>query len=162
MTDRRADTPEELVIKASIKKGLLICLLSGGFLALSIWLIPKEPVVGWMGAVFAGLGVLASLMMLRPNYMVLRLDSEGFDFVRGARHERTRWKDVQGFSLGRMSGNKMIGIHYAPDYAAARGARSVAAAMTGIEGAIGDHYAMPIEELIVTMEVYRKRYSQAG
>jgi hypothetical protein len=159
MTDHAANPPEELVIKASLKKGLLICLLSGGFLALSIWLIAKNPVVGWMGAVFGGLGILASLLMLRPNYMVLRLDSEGFDFVRGTRHNRTRWRDVQGFSLGRMSGNKMIGIHYAPDYAAARTARSVAASLAGIEGAIGDHYAMPIEELLETMEAYRKRYS---
>lgn len=151
---------EALVIKASLKKGLLILLLSGGFVALSIWLIARNPVVGWMGAIFGGLGMVASLLMLRPNYMVLRLDSEGFDFVRGTRHNRTRWKDVQAFSLGRMSGNKMIGIHYAPDYAAAKAARSVAASLAGIEGAIGDHYAMPIEELLTTLEAYRKRYTQ--
>src|SRR5512138_1910733 len=137
MAESGTSPTEPLVIKASIKKALLICLLSGGFLALSVWLIARNPFVGWMGAIFGGLGIAASLLMLRPNYMVLRLDSEGFDFARGARHNRTRWRDVQGFSLGRMSGNKMIGIHYAPDYAAARVARSVAASMAGVEGAIG-------------------------
>jgi len=159
MTGNSINVEEALVIQTSLKKGLLIGLLSGVFLVLSIWLIGKNPMVGWVGAIFAGLGMLAGGLMMRPNYMVLRLDSEGFDSIRGSRHNRTRWRDVAGFSLGRMSGNKMIGIHYTPDYAAAKVARSVAASLAGIEGAIGDHYTLPIEELCATLEAYRRRYS---
>jgi hypothetical protein len=90
--------------------------------------------------------------------MYLRLDSEGFDFVRGSRHNRTRWRDVKSFQLGKMSGNKMIGIHYSPEYTEKQAARSVAESLAGVEGAIADQYAMPIDELFRTLEAYRKRY----
>jgi hypothetical protein len=149
---------DELIIKASPKKGLLIVLLSLGFGAVSIWLIGREPILGWVGTIFAGLGLLASLSMLRPNHMYLRLDREGFTFVRGKRQNRTRWRDVAGFSPGKMSGNKMIAIQYTPDYARAKVARTVASSLAGVEGGIFDHYAMPIEQLYETLEAYRRRH----
>jgi len=149
---------DELVIKSSPKKGILVLILSIALVALSIWAIDEKPFLGWVGAVFFGLGVPASLMMLRPNHMYLKLDSEGFDLVVGKRHNITRWGDVQRFEMGKMSGNKLIGIHYSPEYQAQRGARAVASSLAGIEAVIADHWALSLDEVLLTLEEYRQRY----
>jgi hypothetical protein len=158
MRDHAIGEADELIVKTSLGKTLLIFLLSLGFAALSVWLINKQPLIGWVGTVFAGLGILASLLMMRPNYMYLRLDRDGFDCVRGSRHSRTRWRDVQRFQLVSLNGNKMIGIDYSPDYAAQKTGRAIAGSLAGIEGAIANHYAMPIDDLLKTLESYRRRY----
>lgn len=158
MVDNAVGEGDVLVIKTSFRKTLLILLLSLGFVAVSVWLIDKQPILGWVGVVFASLGILVSLLMMRPNYMYLRLDRDGFDCVRGSRHSRTRWRDVAHFQMVKLSGNRMIAIHYSPDYHAQKTARAIAGSLAGIEGAIADHYAIPLDGLLQTLENYRQRF----
>lgn len=150
----------EKIIKGSRKKALVLLLLSIAFLAAGIWMIGVNPLLGWVSTLFFGLGIPASLVMMRPGTTYLRLDPTGFEMVAMSRRHKLEWTDVSGFELVRLHGNKMIAIEFSPDYSRQIAGRAVAAALSGIEAAIPDHYEVPIEEVLHMLLDWRRKYGQ--
>ena len=150
----------ELIFKASLKKALLILLLSIAFVVLGAWLTTKNPVLGWVCVGFFGLGIPASLFMMRPNATYLKLDHEGFEIVAMSRGSKIKWTEVEAFRIGKLHGNKMIAIEFSSEYTKQRAGRAVASALAGIESAIADHYNAPIEEIFQTMNAWRERFGR--
>jgi hypothetical protein len=148
----------ELIFKASLKKALLLLAISVCFVVLGIWLTTERPILGWLCVGFFGLGIPASLLMMRPIATYLRLDEQGFEIVAMSRRTAFKWSDVEGFYVGSIRGAKMIGIAFSPEYTKQRAGRAIASALSGMEGAIADSYNAPIEEVCRTLNEWKARF----
>ena len=93
----------------------------------------EHPVLGWLCVAFFGLGIPASLFMLRPNSTYLRLDADGLDVVSMSRHS--------------------------VEYTRQKTGRAVALALAGMEGAIADHYSAPLEQVLQTLTEWKARHA---
>ena len=151
---------DELIFKASIKKALGLLAISICFVAVGVWMSSDEPVIGWLIAGFFGLGIPASLLMMRPGSTHIRLHPEGFEVVAMSRRTSIKWSDVEAFQIGKMSGNKMIAIVYSPEYNRQRAGRAIASALAGIEGGIADHYTVPLDEICDALNEWRVRFGR--
>ncbi|MES3024761.1 MAG: STM3941 family protein [Pseudomonadota bacterium] len=149
---------QQLRIEGSRKKA--VSLLIGGIVLTAgcLWMTTEKPVLGWLGFIFFGFSVPMAVLMMLPDANYLRLDSEGFETVAMSRRHATRWSDVDGFCLASIEGNKMIGIVYSEQYKKQQAGRALASAMTGIEGAIPNHYMMGIDELLATLNHWHALY----
>ena len=152
----------ELIFKASLKKAVLILVISIGFVAPGLWMTTEHPVLGWITVGFFGLGIPASLVMMRPGTTYLKLDQKGFEIVSMTRGCRIKWTEVEAFSIGTMHGNKMIAIEFSPEYTRQQAVRALASALTGIESAIADHYTAPIEEIFEALNAWKERFGRPG
>ena len=150
----------EIVFRASRKKAALLLLGSVCFVALGVWMANEKPFIGWACAAFFSLGVPASILMMLPNVMYLRLDSEGFEMGSLRKRHKTQWKDVESFHIGSIRGAKMIAITYRQEYAEQRLSRKVAATLSGMEGAIPNSYNASLEEVANTLNAWLKRFGQ--
>lgn len=149
---------DELIFKASRRKALLVLALSIGFVVLGTWLAGERPIIGWLCVGFFGLGIPASLLMMRPKSAYLKLTPEGIEIVAMYRTTRIKWSDVEGFNVGSVSGAKMIGIAYSPEYQGQKAGRAVASALSEMEGAIADSYSAPVEEVCRALNEWKARF----
>jgi hypothetical protein len=148
----------EVVFRASRKKAALVLAGSLCFVALGLWLSTEKPLIGWTCVALFSLGVPASSLMMRPNFMLLRLDPQGFEMVSFKRRHKILWTDVDAFRIASIRGAKMIAITYRQDYAEHRASRAVAAMLSGMQGAIPNSYDAPLEEVARTLNEWRERY----
>jgi hypothetical protein len=146
-----------LVFQAGRKKAARILFISIAFVAIGVWLIQDSPILGWLCIGFFGLGIPASIFMMRPNSTYLRLDSEGLAIVSMSRSSKIKWSEVQSFRLGTLHGTKMIAIEFSPQYTKHAAGRAFASALSGVEGAIADHYDTPIETICATLNEWKAR-----
>jgi hypothetical protein len=123
-----------------------------------------HPVIVWATLAFCGLGglIAAAQLALPAARSTLTLDAAGLAMRSWGREHRTAWADIEGFGLMRISGATMVSLAYRPGYAKQRAARRFAAALTGTEGAIPDHYEVPGAELAALLERWRARFGAAG
>ena len=151
--------PDPVIFRGSRSKALVLLVLSVGFVFLGWWLTMEHPVLGWLCVAFFGLGIPASLFMLRPNSTYLRLDADGLDVVSMSRHLKLKWGDVDAFRMARIHGAKMIAIDYSAEYTRQKTGRAVALALAGMEGAIADHYSVPLEQVLQTLTEWKARHA---
>ena len=149
---------DELIFKASRRKALLILALSIGFVVVGVWLAAKHPVMGWLSAGFFGLGIPVSLLMMWPDSTYLKLTGEGIESVAMFRRTALKWSEVEGFYVGSVRGAKMIGIAFSPAYQKLKAGRAVASFLSGMEGAIADSYAAPVDEVCRTLNEWKARF----
>jgi len=153
---------DQLVFKASLKKAVLVLFISICFVAIGVWMTDEKPVMGWLCVGFFGLGIPASLVMMRPNTTYLKLTAEGFEIVGMARVTAYKWSDVDHFRVASIRGAKMVGIAFSSEYTQQRAARAVASALAGMEGAIPDSYTASVEEVCRTLNEWRSRHGRAA
>ena len=153
------DSP--VIFRGSPKKALMLLVISIGFVVLGAWLTTEQPVPGWLCIAFFGLGIPASLLMLRPNSTYLKLDADGIDIVSMSRHLKLKWSEVDAFRIARIHGAKMIAIDYSAEYTKQKAGRAVALALSGMEGAIADHYSAPLEQVLQTLSEWKARHGRA-
>ena len=110
------------------------------FVALSIWVTDLHPIVGWVGAAFFALGVPASIFMLLPNNMYLRLTPQGFEMHSPLRATFIRWSQVERFELCSIWGAPVIAIVHSALYSEQKKFRAVASFLAGVECAIPNNY----------------------
>ena len=116
------------------------------------------PLIAWPMVVICCLGIYASLIMLMPRGMYLRLDHEGFEMCSMGRKHSTRWKDVESFNIRSIRGAKFISITYRASFTNQKGVRVVARALSGIEGSIPNSYNVPLAELERVLNRWLKRF----
>jgi len=145
---------------ASRGKALLVLLGSICFVAIGVWMTSERPVLGWLTVAFFGLGIPVALFLLLPNSTYLRLDEEGFEMGSFLRKHRFKWTDVTDFRIGSIRGAKMIAIAFHPEYQQHRLGRTVAATLSGMEGAIPNQYNATLEEILEALTTWRQRYGR--
>ena len=150
-----------MIFRGSPKKALMLLVISIGFVVLGAWLTAESPVLGWLSIAFFGLGIPASLVMLRPNSTYLKLDADGIHVVSMSRHLKLKWSEVDAFRIARIHGAKLIAIDYSAEYKKQRAGRSVASILSDMEGAIADHYTAPLEQVLQTLTEWKARHGRA-
>lgn len=152
----------ELVYPASRLKAALIFLGCGAFVAVGLLLSKEKPLIGWACVAFFGLGLPASILMLLPNKIYLKLTPEGFEVRSLFGGKLTRWSEVERFYVGSIRGITMIAIVYKASYADQQVLRKVSSAMAGMEGAFPNSYTSSREEILKTLNEWHTRYGRAG
>ena len=149
---------DELTIPGSRKKAVLLLFISVALVAVGIFLIVKGEVWGWLMAGFFGLGIPAAIWMLLPNHSYLRLDHDGLEMKAFFKPMQLKWTDVEDFHVATLYGNKMIGIRYSSSYGKMEIGRKLASAISGVEGAIPNHFKSSPEEICETLNRWRQKF----
>ena len=150
-----------VIFRGSLRKALVLLLISIGFVILGAWATTERPIIGWLCIAFFGLGIPASLLMMRPNSTYLKLDADGIDIVSMSRHHKLKWSEVDAFRMTSIRGAKMIAIDYSSEYTKQKAGRAVASALSGMEGAIADHYTVPLEQVLQVLNDWKVRHGRA-
>jgi hypothetical protein len=129
------------------------------FVVTGVVISRKNAVLGWTFAAFWALCVPLGVIGLLPNATYLRLDEEGFEVgsLRGGR--RTKWTDVAGFRIDSVNGARMIAVIYSSEYKQLQVTRRVVESLTGMQGAIGNLYNAPLEEILAALDSWRDHFS---
>lgn len=151
---------QELVYPASRKKALGLLAGCIAFFTLGIFIIKKDPLVGWITALFFGLGIPLSILMLFSRKVYLRLTVDGFEMASLFNKQSIRWSDVDGFRIGQIRNVKMIAIVYRPDYKDQKMLRKVSSSLAGMEGAIPNSYAVSQDALLATLNEWHARFAR--
>ena len=150
-----------MIIPGSRKKVILVLLLGIGFVAMGAFLIHIGEPWGWLVAGFFGLAIPVAGWMLMPNNNYLKLDRNGVEMKAFRKPALIRWTDVDDFYVATMYGNKMIGIRYSSSYRGMEIGRKVVSAMSGVEGALPDHFQRSPEDICEELNRWRRRFSGA-
>ncbi len=149
-----------VTFKASRLKMALLFFGSGLFVAAGIWILPREPLVGWLAITFFGLCAAVGAIGLHPKSFILQLSAEGFLFVTLFRKHFVPWSSVESFVSIQIGLNKMVGWNYVHGFQGAAGLRRINSVMSGVEAALPDTYGMPVDELCALLSELRARYGQ--
>lgn len=126
------------------------------FAAVCLAMSSDEPLVGYVGAVFFGLGAIVFAVNLHPNAHFLELTEKGFTTCSMFRREFTRWEDVREFYPLRIRLISMVGINLAEHFHRRSGAGRMSKALNGVDGAL-DTYGMSAYDLAAILNSLLKR-----
>lgn len=142
-------------------KMVLLILGSGVFVAIGLWLFPRDPFLARACIIFFGLGAVIGVVGLLPNSSYLTLTEQGFLFASLYRKHFVAWSNVQSFIPVRIQRRRMVGWNYSSEYQGSKRLRSVNAAVAGVEAALPDTYGMPAEQLADLMNQLRDTHAMA-
>ncbi len=151
---------EELIIPGSRKKAVALLCIALALVAVGIFLIVRGEVWGWLMAGFFGLGIPVAIWMLRPSNSYLKLDHNGLEMKAFLNPMRLKWTDVEDFYVATIYGNKMVGIRYSSSYAQMEAGRKLASAVSGVEGALPNHFKSSPEEICETLNRWRQKFGE--
>lgn len=139
---------EVTIIKPSLRKLLWLDLVLGALLSLAVVAIPS--VWGWLGTFILGPLFLIALYIYRPSATFLRLHLDRLDISTVGRRHIIYWRDVAGFHIGEVKGDKRIGILYTQEYLLQKSVYSSAEPDSDGDW-IRDLYVMRLDKLCETL-----------
>ncbi|RFP13521.1 hypothetical protein D0T23_13955 [Duganella sp. BJB475] len=161
--ETRVDS-DVIVVSGNKMKAALVFLGSTAFVAIGVAMIRSGDNDGWGAVVFFGLCLLVSLYMLMPNAIRLKIDKNGVEMKTLFKPIKLAWSDVETFYVGGirtgLSTTKLIGIKYSSTYNKARAGRQFSSSLTGMEGALPNHFSKSAEELCALLNDAKRRWSQ--
>jgi hypothetical protein len=146
-----------MTLHASKAKMVGLVAMSAVFVAIGLYMSPKEPVMGLLSAGFFGLCGIVGVLGLIPGGSYLLLERDGFTTSSLFRKHSYQWRDVGSFGVTRISRNKMVCWNFAPDYSGPKRGASLSKTLTGIEAALPDTYGKKAEDLAELMNELRQR-----
>ena len=149
---------EELIIPGSRQKAVWVLLAAIALLAVGVFLIRIGHFWGWVMVAFFSPGIPVAIWLLVSGQSYLRLDPIGVEVKSPWKPALIKWTDVNGFYVATLHGNKMIAIAYSSSYQGMASGRKVAAFLSGMEGALPNHYQASPEEVCETLNRWRKKY----
>lgn len=147
-----------VTLKPRPLKMFFLLLGSGMFVAIGVWLIPREPLISWATIIFFGLCSVVAVIGLHPKSSFLTLTAEGFLFASLFRRHFVKWSHVQSFSPTRIGGNNMVGWNYVPEFRPLSKLRRANVAIAGVEAALPDTYGMSVDTLCALLSELRNQY----
>jgi len=133
---------------------LAVCII---FVAGGLFMAREQPLIGYLCAGFFALGIPVMLINLLPGQAYLELAEDRFTFAGMFRKHTVYWKDVAGFGVASVRGNKMVGWNFVQEYAAQKTGRALSSALAGVQAALPDTYRMKAEELSALMNELKRR-----
>jgi hypothetical protein len=102
---------EEKIIELSKTKIMLGIFGSLAFVALGIWLIPRDPFIGWLSILFFGFTGIRLVIEVFNKKAGLIFNSMGIVINRSNfQAGLVPWNDIAGFSIFEVKGTKMLVI----------------------------------------------------
>jgi hypothetical protein len=132
------------------------------FVAIGIWLIPTQPVVGYGNIGLFGLGAAVFLLQLHPKCSYLILRADGFTFCSLFRKHSVRWQDTKAFLPVHIGMSKLVGWSYSNAFQSHARVRALNQAFAGIDAALPDSYGMRSEDLANLLNHLRSQFVMAS
>jgi hypothetical protein len=161
LEDALPDLP--LTLRTRPLKMARLVLISGVFVAMGIWLLPRAHLVALSCIIFFGLCAVVGLVNLHPKASYLTLTDQGFLFVSLFRKHFVSWSSIQSFVPVPVAVQvqQMVGWNYSPGFQKSQRVRRFSTAMTGVEAGLPDTYGMGASELADLMNQCREKYGGA-
>ena len=138
---------------------------STAFVVFGVVMVADGNGMGWWGIIFFGLCLLVSLYMLTPNAVRLQIDKHGVEMKSLFKPMKLGWGDVNGFYVGHirtgLSKTKVICIEFSESYGKLRVGRQLSSALTGMEGALPNHFNRSAEEVCELLNESKRRWGRA-
>lgn len=145
-----------LIIEGSKLKSFNIFFIGIIFIAIGIFLKNSNPTWGWISIIFGALTIpVTILQLIRKPY--IKLDNNGFEVYPGTKSWRLDWEDVDTFFIGKIRGNKMVGINFSRTYHEHTILRKMTSTIAGMEGAINDQYKLSPEEICEQLKLWKDK-----
>lgn len=157
------EEPQDFMLYINKRKvvGMLIIMMI--FVIVGVWLLKRDPWIGWWTIGFCGLGSVVFIVQLLPGSSFLRIDQDGL-LVRNLFKEfRIDFATVKQFVVYDVGGfipigrPRMVGMYMVSPTRGTRFARSV----TGVDGGLPDTYSMNADELANLLndrlEIWRRK-----
>jgi hypothetical protein len=152
-----------IVVRGDRGKAAVLLLGCALFVAGGMWMaLDRGRDGGWGGYLCAGvfsLGVfVGAWQLVFPNW--LEISPAGFSTTTLGRTHVTRWADVAEFGILRIGRERMVGLNYAPGYAARAGLRRTAIALSGMEGSLGGGWEIAAPKLLELLNQAKARWGE--
>lgn len=138
---------------------------AAAFVLIGALSVAKGEAMGWWAVGFFGICFLASLYMLIPNAGRLKIDKNGVEMKTPFKPMKLAWGDVNRFYVAHMrtgySKTSLIGIEFSESYRKKRAGRQISSALTGMEGALPNHFDRPAEEVCALLNESKRRWGGA-
>ena len=141
------NTNRELVLRPRHRATLRLLVVCFGLGAAGVWMLVQGDWLGWLPAIFFGIGTVVFAAQLLPNASLLRISPDGILVRSLFRSHVYGWSDVDRFSVSRIGRNKMVVLDFSQTFAKSNRARRLSKLLTGWEGALPDTYGMSAEAL---------------
>jgi hypothetical protein len=153
---------DEIIFTGNRKKAILLAFASALFVFV-IYLTGEGTILSFLGIAFFGVGFLVCLYTLIPGTVQLKVNRSGIEMKTLFKPMKLSWSDVDEFYIGYMrtalSKTKMIGIRYSESYKKMQIGRKISASLTGVEGALPDHFNRSAEEICEILNRYKRESS---
>jgi hypothetical protein len=104
--------------------------------------------------------------MLIPGTIRLRIDHSGIEMKTMFRPMKLGWNDVDEFYVGQiqagLSRTKMIGIKFSKSYGKLHAGRKFSSNLTGMEGALPNHFNKSAEEICEVLNRCKQRWGESA
>ena len=155
---------ETIVFTGDRKQAILLALASALFVCL-IYFTADGGAMRYLGIAFFGAGFLVSLYTLMPGTVQLKVDRSGIEMKTWFKPMKLSWSDVDEFYVGHirsgLSRTKMIGIKYSESYERLKTGRKISEGLTGMEGALPNHFNRSAEEICEVLNRYKRQYGDS-
>lgn len=149
--------PETMTLKPDRLRWLLVFAICAGFVAISVWIGPEEPVLFYgAGGFFLSCGLIAAPLMIGVGSRLV-LDCEGFACRTLFRTFRRRWRDCSAFHPVTTGFRKYVGFSAQEHEAAHPRMAAANRGMIGATGMLPETYGLSAEELSNLMNSFRAR-----
>ncbi|MGB8717078.1 MAG: STM3941 family protein [Rhodanobacteraceae bacterium] len=138
-------------------KLMMLLAVSLGFVALGIWIVPSDPLVGYLNIGFFGLGAVVFVLQLNPKSSFLTLSEEGFTYSAMHRRQFVRWQDVDAFKVVRVGPRRFVGWTCVASHDGQGVVQRANKAISGVGAALPDTYGMAPHELARLLDEQRQR-----
>jgi hypothetical protein len=149
---------DTMTFSASRRKAFFFLLGSATAVIGGVLMSNKEPIIGWVIASLFGLNIPASIMMMLPNAMYLRLDEHGLEKGSLFGSRRVLWKDVKEFRICTIRTSKLIQIVYSNAYYEQKFGSVNASSVYAMDGAIADSYNSTLDDMLHTLNSWKARF----
>lgn len=154
---------ETIIFSGNRKQAILISLVSALLMGL-IFLLGTGDTWSIVGIVFFGIGFLACLYTAIPGTVQLKVNHSGIEMKTLFKPMKLSWSDVDEFYVAYiktgLSRTKTIGIRYSESYKRLKTGRKISETLTGVEGALPDHFNRPAEEICEVLNRYKREYME--
>ncbi len=149
---------EKKIYRPKNPKTILLGLVSGALMVGGTFIIPEEPIKGWLITSFFGLCLLVFIVQLIPGSTELKLTEEGFEMTSLFRKSVTKWTDVKSFKVGYVAQNKTIKFDFVDDHKEHMTGKIIAKQLSGNHGALPTTYGLEASELLKILNEWKNKY----
>ena len=148
---------ENLVLRPSKRKWVLVAIGSFLFTALGFFLMPEVGLFGWVLVLFFGACFIVAVLGFVPGASYLKLMPDGFVHCSLWRKNRFRWRDVKDFHVIYMRGHPMIvfdvsGLERVSIMA------GLSRFVSGADAALSDTYGLKADDLAKLMNDWKAKF----
>ncbi len=142
-------------------KTFILFLMCSVFVALGIFMVDEEPIIGRASIIFFGFGALIALIQFYPNSVYLKLTDEGFEVKSLFRTNFTKWTEIENLEQDSLRGNKMICFDYTEEHKKYNTEKKIGKFLLGKGGVIQSIYAIKTKDLLALMKQYKSKSETA-